>query len=99
MASLDFPGGPVVKNPPARGRGMGSIPGPGRSHMPWSNKACVPQLLSPPAATAEACLPRARAPHREKPLQEDCASQLKSSSCLLQLEKAQQWRPSEDKNT
>ena len=22
------------------------IPNPGRSHMPWSNKACVPQVLS-----------------------------------------------------
>ena len=25
--------GPVVKNPPASAGGMGSIPGPGRSHM------------------------------------------------------------------
>ena len=31
----DFPGGTVVKNPPAGD--AGSIPGPGRSHMPWSN--------------------------------------------------------------
>ena len=29
----DFPGGTVVKNPPANARDMGSIPGPGRSHM------------------------------------------------------------------
>ena len=29
----DFPGGPVVENPPAKAGGMGSIPGPGRSHM------------------------------------------------------------------
>ena len=42
----DFPGGAVVKNPPANAGGMGSSPGPGRSHMPWSNKAHVPQLLS-----------------------------------------------------
>ena len=33
----DFPGGTVVKNPPANAGGMGSILGPGRSHMPWSN--------------------------------------------------------------
>ena len=33
----DFPGGAVVKNPPANAGDMGSCPGPGRSHMPWSN--------------------------------------------------------------
>ena len=33
----DFPGGTVVKNPPANVRDTGSIPGPGRSHMPRSN--------------------------------------------------------------
>ena len=26
-----------IKNPPAKVRDMGSIPGPGRSHMPWSD--------------------------------------------------------------
>ena len=41
-----FPGGAVVKNPPANAGDTGSIPGPGRSHMPQSNKAHVPQLLS-----------------------------------------------------
>ena len=30
----DFPGGAVVKNPPASAGDTGSIPGPGRSHMP-----------------------------------------------------------------
>ena len=30
-------GGTVVKNPPANAGDMGSIPGPGKSHMPWSN--------------------------------------------------------------
>ena len=34
---LDFPGGTVVKNPPANTGDMGSIPGPGRSHRLWSN--------------------------------------------------------------
>ena len=33
----DFPGGAVVKNPPANAGDTGSSPGPGRSHMPWSN--------------------------------------------------------------
>ena len=35
--SQDFPGGAVVKNPPANSVDMGSSPGPGRSHMPQSN--------------------------------------------------------------
>ena len=33
----DFPGDPVVKNPPANAGNRGSMPGPGRSHMPQSN--------------------------------------------------------------
>ena len=32
-----FPGGTVVKNPPANARDMGSSPGRERSHMPRSN--------------------------------------------------------------
>ena len=32
-----FPGGAVVKNPPANARDTGLSPGPGRSHMPRSN--------------------------------------------------------------
>ena len=32
-----FPGGAVVKNPPANAGDTGSSPSPGRSHMPWSN--------------------------------------------------------------
>ena len=35
--SWDFPGGAVVKNPPANAGDMGSSAGPGRSHMLWSN--------------------------------------------------------------
>ena len=63
----DFPGGVVVKNPPANAGDMGLIPGPGRFHMPRSNYARAPQLLSPHAATAEARAPRAHAPQQEKP--------------------------------
>ena len=33
----DFPGGAVVKNPPANAGDTGSSPGLGKSHMPWSN--------------------------------------------------------------
>ena len=77
-----FPGGAVVENPPANAGDMGSIPGPGKSHMPQSNQAHAPQLLSPCAlgpavtqqlspcaATTEACAPRAQAPQQEKPPQ------------------------------
>ena len=41
-----FPGGSVVKNPPANARDTGLIPDLGRSPMLWSNKACAPQPLS-----------------------------------------------------
>ena len=34
---MGFPGGSVVMNPPASAGDMGLIPGPGRSHMLWSN--------------------------------------------------------------
>ena len=33
----DFPGGAVVKNPPANAGDSGLSPGLGRSHMPQSN--------------------------------------------------------------
>ena len=36
----------MVKNPPANTGDTGSSPGPGRSHMPRSNLAHAPQLLS-----------------------------------------------------
>ena len=77
----DFPGGTVVKNPPANAGDTGSIPGLGRFHMPQSNSARVPQLLnlcsralepqllSPRATTTEAHAHRAHAPQQEKPLQ------------------------------
>ena len=71
----------MVKNPPANAGDMGSIPGLGRSHMPQSNEARAPQLLSlrsrahkPQllslrATITEAHVPRARAPQQEKPPQ------------------------------
>ena len=34
IIKLGFPGGAVVKNPPANAGDTGSSPGPGRSHMP-----------------------------------------------------------------
>ena len=37
MQFREFPGGAVVKNPPANAGDTGSICAPGRSHMPRSN--------------------------------------------------------------
>ena len=41
-----FPGGAVVENLPANAGDTGSSPGLGRSHVPRSNYAREPQLLS-----------------------------------------------------
>ena len=41
-----FPGDSVVRNPPANARDMDLISDLGRFHMPKSNEACAPQLLS-----------------------------------------------------
>ena len=85
----DLPGGTVVKNPPANAGDMGSSPGPGRSHMPRSNWARVPQLLSlrsgawepqllllsPRATTTEARVPRPCAPQEKPPQWEASAPQ------------------------
>ena len=37
MLKQGFPGGAVVKNPPANAGDTGSSPGPGRSHVPRSS--------------------------------------------------------------
>ena len=50
LKNRDFPGGPVVENLPANAGDMDSIPSLGRAHMPRSNEACIPQLLSLSAA-------------------------------------------------
>ena len=50
-----FPGGPVVKNPPANAEDTGLIPGLGSFHMLQGNLAREPELLSPSA--------RAHMPH------------------------------------
>ena len=42
-----FPGGSVVKNPPANAGDMGSIPGPRRSHMLWSKLSLCATTTEP----------------------------------------------------
>ena len=76
-----FPGGTVVGNLPAGAGDMGSSPGLGGSHMPWSNWAREPQLLSLRvwslcSATREAAI--VRGPR----------TAMKSGPCLPQLEGA-----------
>ena len=75
---MGFPGGTVVKNPPANAGDKGSSPGPGSSHMPRSNEARAPQLLSlrsqahEPQLLKPACLDpvlrNKRSHHNEKPV-------------------------------
>ena len=49
-----FPGGSVVKNPPANAGDTGLIPIPGRSHMPQGSLAHAPQLSLCPRAQGPA---------------------------------------------
>ena len=91
---LGFPGGAVVENLPANAGDTGSSPGLGRSHMPRSDWAREPQLLSLSvwslcSATREAAI--VRGPR---------TAMKKSGPRLLQLEKvlAQKWRPNTAKN-
>ena len=42
---LGFPGGAVVKNPPANAGDTGSSPGPGRSHIKKKKKRKKKQVL------------------------------------------------------
>ena len=64
----------MVKNLPANAGDTVSSPGPGRSHVPWSNEAHVPQLLSlrsrapkPQLLSPCAITTEARAPQLLKP--------------------------------
>ena len=96
----DFPGGAVVRNPPANAGDTGLIPGLGRSHMPRSSQICEPQLLSLLSRAREPQLlsPRAQSPcsaTREATAMRSLGTTTKSSPRSLQLEKAhaQQQRP------
>ena len=53
-----FPGGPVIKHPPAEARDRDSIPGPGRptsrGAVLWATVAEAPVPQRPPSTTQEA---------------------------------------------
>ena len=90
---MGFPGGAVVESLPASAGDMGSSPGLGGSHVPRSNWAREPQLLSLRvwslySATREAAM--VRGPR----------TAMKSGPHLSQLEKAlaQKRRPNTAKN-
>ena len=93
MAVLGFPGGAGVGSLPANAGDTGSSPGLGGSHMPRSNWAREPQLLSLRiwslcSATRDAAI--VRGPH----------TAMRSGPRLPQLEKAltQKRRPNTTKN-
>ena len=74
IGNEDFPGGPVVKTPPASVADMDSTPGEGRAHVLWSDWtlchndwACAP---APGAAPTEPENRNDRSP--EKPAHSDC---------------------------
>ena len=86
-------------NPSAKVGDMGSIPGRRRSHMSGSNQVCAPQLLSlcsrvrglqllsPRAATTEACVPQSlRSTAGETTAVRSRWPQPDNSPCLPQLE-------------
>ena len=78
----------MVENLPANAGDKGSSPGLGRSHMPRSNWAREPQLLS--LRVWSLC-----SAAREAALVRGPRTAMKSGPCLLQLEKAlaQKQRP------
>ena len=88
-----FPGGAVVENPPANTGDMGSSPGLGRSHMPQSDWAREPQLLS--LRVWSLC-----SAAREAAIVRGPRTAMKSGPRLPQLEKAlaQKRRPNTAKN-
>ena len=83
-----FPGGTMVENLPANAGDTGSSPGLGRSHMPRSNWAREPQLLSLCSAAREAAIVGG------------LRTTMKRGPHLPQLEKAlaQKQRPNTAKN-
>ena len=88
----------MVKNLPANIGDTGSNHGPGRSHKPGGNWACVPQPLKP--GRLEPVLRNKRSHSNEKPVH----GQLESSPHSQQLEEAyaqqgaQQGRPEAAEN-
>ena len=90
----------MVKNLPANARDTGSIPDPGRSHMPQATKLMRHKYWAHVLQLLKSKCPWACTPQQEKSLQWACTLQLETRPHSLWLEKAleQQQRPSTDKN-
>ena len=96
----DFPGGAVVRNPPANAGDTGLIPGLGRSYMPRSNEARAHNYwvctLEPMSHNYWACMPQLLSPDawspcsatREATTMRSLHTAMNSSPRSLQLEKA-----------
>ena len=72
ISGRGFPGGSVVKNPPAKARDTGLVPDQGRSHMLKSNQTRAPRLWTLYSGARKLqrpkpMRPRARARQQEKP--------------------------------
>ena len=84
----DFPGGPVVKNPPANSGDMGSKLAWGGLQSPCTT-ITESKLQSPHATATETHMPRVRAlQQRKPPQQETYTPRLESNPRLLQLGQA-----------
>ena len=64
-----FRGGTVDETLAIHAGDKGSIPGAGRSHVPWGNQACIPQLLSlcPIAGEPQLLSPRVGSTEAHRP--------------------------------
>ena len=85
MLDEGFLGGSVAKNLPVKAGDAGSIPDPGRFHMPRETKPCTNKFWAWAAAT-EGWVPRAWALRQETTAMRAPAPQLKISPCYPQLE-------------
>ena len=87
--SQGFPGGSVVKSLPANAGDTGSIPDPGRSHMPGGNICPYATTTEPTCTPSEACaLQSLCAETREATTMRSQCNVTESSLCSQQLEKS-----------
>ena len=84
----------MVKNLPCNAGENGSTPGSGRSHMPRSSSACVPQLLSPHVTTAEAMCLEPVPKTREAPRTGSLCTPARNRLCAAQTRQSQHRKDS-----
>ena len=78
-----FPGGSVVKNPPANAGNMGLISGLGRSHMPAEQLSPCAATTEPECTTTEVPVPWTSCSTREAMAMRSLYPAMKSSSRSL----------------